>query len=98
MALLRGTTALPLVPLLQLDTNMLTFVLLLSLSLCLSFLVRCMEPATACFLASPPHTSRFPLPDPIPLLATHPAAIFNEFSYDKLFTVVYSHLLCLSAS
>lgn len=50
------------------------------------------------FLTSSPHTSPFALPDPIPQLATHPPATLNEFSYDKLFAVVYSHLLCLSTS
>ena len=69
-----------------------------SLSVSVSLLVRCMEPATACFLTSSPHTSPFPLPDPIPQLAIRPPASFNEFSNDKLITVVYSHLLCLSTS
>lgn len=50
------------------------------------------------FLTSSPHTSPFSLPDPIPQLAIRPPASFNEFSNDKLITVVYSHLLCLSTS
>lgn len=99
MALLRGTTALSLVSLLQLDMIKLMFSSSLFVSVSISLSLSKVYGACYClFLTSSPHTSPFPLPDPIPQLATHPPATYNEFSYDKLFAVLYSHLLCLSTS
>lgn len=57
-----------------------------------------MELATACFWLDLHTLHLSPWPSSFLNLLSTPQATWNEFSYDELFAVVYSHLLCLSSS
>lgn len=86
MALLRGTTALSPVSLLQLDTIKLLFSTPFFVSQ-VYWACYCLFSTTTPFPSAQSHSS-----------TRYSSGLHLSFSYDKLFTVVYSHLLCLSTS